>query len=471
MNHYQRFSFFILFAIVSLPNLSADVLDDFVESQIKERRIPGLSLAVIREGKVIRAAGYGMANLEHQVSATKDTVYEIGSISKQFAAEAIMLLVEDGKLKLEDPITKHLPSNASKAWDAIRIRDLLRHTTGLKDWTEVKEFSYRRQYTPEEFIDLVREFPLEFQPNDNWRYSNTNLPLIGIVIEQTTGQKYEQFVTDRILHHFMFPSIRFHDQHKIISQRASGYVLRNDQLEHGEPFRPKIIASSGGVLANAVDLAQWWEANLNGKLLKRDSLEELLSPTKLSDGRSVAHGLSIFFDSFNGHKMIHHHGSTVGGFGSVVRHFPIEKLTIAVIGNLEDGGWGAEYISKRVADHYIPGCFIGGLSEIEDEVGSKIAEAHLSLLQEIAEHKTSEMLATQYAPKITKEFREKTAKNISTLKRFVYLGKESIGGHHFVLDNGWTEASYFKMTTADRILYYHFRCYDGGKVGLVFAED
>ncbi len=260
MSPYHCLSLAVLFTIVLVPSLQADAVDDMIAAQIMERRVPGLSLAVIRDGKVIRTAGYGLANVEHRVPATKDTVYEIGSISTQFAAEAIMLLVEEGKLKLDDPITSYLPSNAPQTWNAIRIGDLLRHTTGLKDWTEVKEFSYRRQYTPEEFIDLVRDFPLEFQPSHDWKYSNTNLPLIGIIIAHASEKGYEQFVTERILHQLNFPSICFHDQQRIISQRASGYVLRNGHLEHGEPFRPKVIASSGGVLANVVDLAQWWEA-------------------------------------------------------------------------------------------------------------------------------------------------------------------------------------------------------------------
>ncbi|MEQ1825280.1 MAG: hypothetical protein ABL921_05015 [Pirellula sp.] len=173
----------------------------------------------------------------------------------------------------------------------------------------------------------------------------------------------------------------------------------------------------------------------------------------------------------DGKVMMHHHGSTVGGFGSVVRHFPDEKLTLAVMCNLEDGGWCAEYIAKRVANRYISGSFIGGLSAIGDDAGSKIADVHLKLLREVADNQNPEQLASSYAPKISKAFRDQTAKNIDSLKSFVYLGKEPIGLHHFVLDNGWTEARYFKMTTRDRILYYHFRCYQDGKVGLIFSED
>ncbi len=461
----------LLWFVASISTASADWIDDFIAEQLKERKIPGLSIAVIRDGEVLKAAGYGMAKLEFQVPATKETVYEIGSISKQFAAEAVMLLVDEGKLDLDKSITEYLPSNAPESWKPISVRNLLNQTSGLKDWTEVKEFSYRREYTSEEFIDLVSAFPLEFQPNDDWKYSNTNLPLVGIIVERVSQKSYEAFVSERIFAPLGLPSIQFNHNSKIVSGRASGYVLRDDRLEQGEPFRPKIIAPSGGVLANAVDLARWWETMLQGRLLKATSLEQMLLPTKLNNGKSVSHGFAFFIDTFNGHKMIFHHGSTVGGFGSVVRYFPNEKLTIAVIGNLEDGGFGPEYISKRIANVYIPGSYIGGLTKSEDSESSQLELVHLELLREIAENKPSSMLTAEYAPRITPEFRESTASNLTSLLTFEFLGRERIGDDHFIFDRSLTEARYFKMSTGNRTHYYHFRCRDDGKFGAIFSEE
>lgn len=209
----------------------------------------------------------------------------------------------------------------------------------VKDWTEVKEFSYRREYTHEEFVDLVKNFPLQFAPNENWLYSNTNLPLIGIIVERASGESFEELVTRRIFKPLGFPTIRFKHQEDVVTDRASGYVLRNDQLKNGEPFRPRVIAASGGVLASAVDLARWWEAVFKQRVVKKDSLDQMLQPTVLKDGRSVAHGFAFFSDSFNGHRVVQHFGSTVGGFGSIVRYFPKEDVTVAVIGNLEDADW------------------------------------------------------------------------------------------------------------------------------------
>ncbi len=460
--------FIIFLLIFGFSTIKADSIDKFVDEQIKERKIPGLSVAVIKDGKVIKATGYGFVNLELQVLANKDTVYEIGSISKQFASEALMLLVEDGKINLDDSINKYLPANAPATWQKITVRNLLNHTSGLKDWTEIKEFSYRREYSAEEFIALVKDFPLNFQPKDNWTYSNTNLPLIGIIVEKASGKTYEDFVTESILKPLNLPSIRFKHQEDVVTNRATGYVLRNGAWKNGEPFRPKVIAASGGILANAVDLAKWWEAVLQGRVVKQNSLEQMLSPTKLNDGRSVAHGFAFFTDSFNGHKVVQHFGSTVGGFGSIVKYYPQEKLTVAVIGNLEDGGFGAEYIAKRVANVYIPGAFVGGLKEISD---TKQTEKALQILKDIAENKTPETLSANFAAKVSETFRKQLAENLKQMKSFAYLGNEKIGEDHFMLDATAAEFFRYKMTLTTKTVYYHFRMNKEGKIGWIVFED
>ncbi len=140
MQHFRKLACVLATLLCLIASVSADSLDDFIRSEIAKRRIPGLSVAVIRDGKVLRETGYGFSNLELRTPASSSTVYEIGSISKQFAAEAIMLLVEDGKLKVDDPITKYLPSNAPAIWQKISIRNLLTHTSGLKDWTEINKY-------------------------------------------------------------------------------------------------------------------------------------------------------------------------------------------------------------------------------------------------------------------------------------------------------------------------------------------
>lgn len=460
----------ILFAlfVASITSVRADWIDNFVKDTMTKRKIPGLSLAVIKDGKLVKAQGYGFANLELQVPATKDTLYEIGSISKQVASEAVMLLVEDGKINLDDSINKYLPANAPPIWQRITVRDLLNHTSGLKDWTEIKEFSYRREYTAEEFIELVRPFPLLFEPREDWRYSNTNLPLIGIIIENASGKPFEEFVVERIFKPLNLPSIRFKHQEDVVPNRAAGYVLRNDAWKNGEPFRPKVIAPSGGVLASAIDLARWWEAVLQGRVVKQASLEQMLRPAKLNDGRSVSHGFAFFTNTFNGNKFIFHAGSTVGGFGSMVYYFPKDKLTVAVIGNLEDGGFGAEYIAKRVFNFYIPGTYVGGLKEIIDVETTQNA---LQILKDIADGKSPASLSANFASTVSDAFRKQLADNLKQMKSFAYIGSEKIGENHFMLDAAASEFFRYKMTLANKTVYYHFRINKDGKIGWITFEE
>lgn len=459
-----------MFILCSVVTSRADSLDNFVRETILKRTIPGLSIAVLRDGKVIKNTGYGIANLELQSPASRDTVYEIGSISKQFAAEAVMLLVEDGKIDLDNPITNYLPDNAPNIWQKITVRNLLNHTSGLKDWTEIKEFSYRREYSAEQFIDLVKSFPLQFTPNETWLYSNTNLPLIGIIVARASGTSFENFVTERIIQRLNLPTIRFRHQEDIVENRATGYVLRNNVLKNGEPFRPEIVAPSGGILASALDLAKWWQAILQGHIVKPASLEQMLSPTKLNNGTTVAHGFAFFTDTFNGQKTIQHFGSTVGGFGSIVRYYPKEKLTLAVIGNLEDGGFGAEYIAKRVADYYIPGAFGAGMKRSPDLTPNQTRD-HLQILEAIAAHKDSDALSANYSAKISEPFRQQLAENLKQMKSFVYLGSEPVTADHFILDPTLVDIQHYKMTLSNRTVYYHFRIDKNQKIGWIVFED
>lgn len=220
----------VAFIILCSPLLAQstqkpDEVDQYVEAFIKKRGIPGLSLAVVRDGKLVKAAGYGLANLELNVPAKPETVYEIGSISKHFTAEAILLLAEEGKLKLDDPLSKYL-SEAPEAWKPITLRHILAHTSGLKDWEAANALSYRREYTPEEFIKLMAPFPLDFTPGEKWAYSNTGYPLLGVVIERASGQPFEAFMTERIFKPLGMNATRFNHPSHIVPNHAGAECSR-----------------------------------------------------------------------------------------------------------------------------------------------------------------------------------------------------------------------------------------------------
>src|SRR5262249_16799766 len=152
-------------------------------SQVASRRVPGLSVAVVRDGKVVFAKGYGMANLELSVPATPETVYELASVSKQFTATAVMMLGEEGKLKLDDSIARDL-AKTPEAWRAVTVRNLLNHTSGIKDYLNTKGLSLRKDYSNDELVGMVAGLALDFPPGEKWSYSNTNYLLLGMLIEK-----------------------------------------------------------------------------------------------------------------------------------------------------------------------------------------------------------------------------------------------------------------------------------------------
>src|SRR5215470_17350228 len=175
----------------------SDKINDYVSAQMRQLHIPGLSLAIVRDGRIIKAQGYGFANLELKAGATKETVYEIGSNTKQFTAAAIMMLVEDGKVHLEDPITNYFPE-APEAWRTITIRHLLSHTSGIQNhvavphWMDVFKTDLAFETSParDELLKMFFKLPLEFQPGETWAYDNTGYYLLGIIIEKVTGKSY-----------------------------------------------------------------------------------------------------------------------------------------------------------------------------------------------------------------------------------------------------------------------------------------
>jgi CubicO group peptidase (beta-lactamase class C family) len=177
-----------------------DEVDRYLQAQIRALHIPGLSLAVVRDGTVVKAAGYGFANLELEARATPQTVYEIGSLTKQFTAAAVLLLVEEGRIDLEDPIRRYLPE-APDAWGRLSVRHLLTHTAGIQNhvavpgWTGVFKTSLLGETTParDELLRMFFELPFEFEPGETWAYDNTGYYLLGVIVERVSGKRLWQF--------------------------------------------------------------------------------------------------------------------------------------------------------------------------------------------------------------------------------------------------------------------------------------
>ena len=445
-----------------------DDVDRYVEAFIKKRNIPGLSLAVVRDGKLIKAAGYGLANVELNVPATPETVYEIGSISKHFTAEAIMLLVEDGKLGLDDMLGKYL-KDPPPAWNGITLRHLLTHTSGLKDWEAANVLSYRREYTADEFIKLMSPFPLDFPPGEQWAYTNTTYPLLAMVIERASGKNFEEFMAERIFKPLGMSATRFNHPSHIIPNHAGGYLEEGGRLQKGEPLRPQVIAASGGMLTTALDMAKWEKVFYTERLLKQASLEQMQTPVRLNSGATFNSGLGLFLDSFRGHRLILHNGSTIGGFSAVFYSYPDDKLTVIVLCNIDRGN-AVNVIATRIASFYGPKLTISALPEQPDP-SPETSQRLLQMLSTLAQGKESELLSKEWGRLISQATRAKIADQLRDFKRLAFLETETPNKKLERLGVNVKQINRYKLLSGQRIIYYTFELGEDGRVARLFFEE
>jgi D-alanyl-D-alanine carboxypeptidase len=348
------------FLILALGSARADKVDDYVEKQRQQLHLPGVSLAVVRDGQLIKLRGYGLANLELNVRATEDTVYEIGSNTKQFTAAAVMMLVEEGKINLYDKLTKYFPE-APESWSGITVRHLLSHTSGIQnhvavpDWLNVFKTSITSKTTParDELLKMFFKLPLEFQPGETWSYDNTGYYLLGIIIEKTSGKSYWEFLAERIFHPLGMTATRSTEPQPIVPNRASGYEWVNDHFENRPILAPFIAFSAGSILSTVKDMAKWDAALYSEKLLKESSLHQVWAVTKTNDGADAPfdYGFGWFISHYHGHRLVQHTGGTPG-FSSLIYRFLDDKLTIILLTNHSDRI--VDQFAVDLAGMYIP---------------------------------------------------------------------------------------------------------------------
>ena len=334
----------LLAELAASISVKGDEIDHYISAQMRKLHIPAVSLAIVRDARVTKAQGYGLANLELKAPATKDTVYEIGSTSKQFTAVAIMMLVEEGKIHLKDPVTKYF-QEAPQTWRGITIQHLLTHTSGIQNhvavphWLDVFRTNLAFETTPprDELLKMFFKLPLEFQPGESWAYDNTGYYLLGIIIEKASGKSYWQFLDERVFKPLGMNATRSTDPRPIVPNRASGYEWNTDHFENRPVLLPAIAFSAGSLLSTVEDMVKWDAALSSEKLLTKASLNQIWTATLTNHGADAPfnYGFGWFVDSYHGHRVVQHSGGTPG-FSSVIYRFVDDKLTIIVLTNHSD---------------------------------------------------------------------------------------------------------------------------------------
>jgi CubicO group peptidase (beta-lactamase class C family) len=232
-----------------------DPIDQYIQTVMKERQIPGLALLIARDGKIVRAKGYGFSNVELQAPVKPETLFQSGSMGKQFTATAVMKLVEQGKVQLDDPLTKYF-KDAPPSWKNVTVRELLSHTGGFTDYP--KNFNFHLDRTEDELLKVVESLPLAFPPGTKWSYANLGYLTLGVLIHRVSGQFYGDFLRDQVFEPLGMTTTRIINEDDIIPNRAAGYRLVKRQLKNQEWVSPLLNTTADGSLYFSIlDLAKW----------------------------------------------------------------------------------------------------------------------------------------------------------------------------------------------------------------------
>jgi D-alanyl-D-alanine carboxypeptidase len=336
-----------------------DSLDAYVAALMVERRIPGLSLAVVKEGRVIKAGHYGVANVELGAPVNDKTSFMIASMSKAFTAAGLLVLVDEGKVTLDDPVTKYL-DGLPATWADITLRRLLNHTAGLHDdwgtWSADREGGnefFLTRTTNEEFLHALIEEPLLFAPGERVSYGCGPF-VVGMVIEKIAGMPYARFMRERVFEPLGMDHTMISEALTVVPHRASGYRLVDGALERGFRISPAAEARGDvGVLTTALDMAKWDAALSDTRLLSRSSLDAMFAPVVLNDGTMSVSGLGWFAWPVRGYRSVAHSGGFRTGFSSTIERYLHHELTIIVLTNLWEA-FDEGAIGSVVASFYDP---------------------------------------------------------------------------------------------------------------------
>jgi D-alanyl-D-alanine carboxypeptidase len=310
---------------------------------------PGAAVIVVRDGQVILRKGYGMANLELGVPVAPEMVFRLGSITKQFTAVAILMLVDEGRVTLSDDITKFLPSFPTHG-QAITIERLLTHTAGIKNYTEMPEFPswWRDDRSLDELIGLFKDQPLDFAPGEKWAYSDSGYVLLGAVIEKASGTSYAEFIQQRIFGPLGMAHSYYDATEQVVPGRVAGYARTQAGYAHAAYLSMTLPYAAGSLAASVDDLARWDAALYTDKLVKQATLKRAFQPAILNHGQPTGYGFGWEIGGYEGHSFSEHNGG-INGFSTQMIRLSEDNVYVAILTNCENcrGSLGA--LAFRIA--------------------------------------------------------------------------------------------------------------------------
>lgn len=342
----QFLSIVLQLLLITPAFAQTDEVDDYVHAEMQKRNIPGLALAVVKDGEIIKTKGYGLANVELKVPVTTETVFKIGSVSKPIIAMGIMSLVEEGKISLDDKVSRYLDGTPN-AWREITIRHLLSHTSGIV--REAPGFDSAKIQADADVIKTAYPLPLTFAPGEKYEYCNVGYFSLAEIIRRVTGKPWAEFLSERIFRPLGMNATRTTVFDEIVPNRANAYSFQNGKLRNAEVYLA--LRPSGAFLSTIMDLAALGGALDSPGFLSPETRTLMWTPFKLNDGANSVYGLGWALDEVNGHKRIRHAGS-LNGFKSEFARFANDRVSVIVLTNLNEAA--PNEIAVGVAAFYIP---------------------------------------------------------------------------------------------------------------------
>jgi CubicO group peptidase (beta-lactamase class C family) len=330
-----------------VPDGVIEAIDKIAAEDIDQKKVASYAVAVVKDGNLALARGYGYSDLENDVPATAETVYRLGSITKQFTATAIMQLAEAGKLSVDDELTKFLPDFPTQG-NKVKVHHLLTHTSGIKSYTSLPGFrkQSRLDFSHDEMLAMFKDEPFDFEPGAKWGYSNSGYYLLGMIIEKASGTSYGEYLQEHIFRPLGMSATRYGDTEPLIRHRAQGYRLENGRLVNDHPMSMSAPGAAGALVSNVLDMVKWHQALEGDSLLSSAAFEKMYCKVKLTIGIERPYGYGWQLGELGGH-LRQGHGGGINGFSTMIGRYPKERLCVIVLANTSTANAGA--LESRIA--------------------------------------------------------------------------------------------------------------------------
>ncbi len=441
-------------------SIAADPIDDYVQSEMQKQGIPGLSVLIVRKGDVTKLKGYGLANVEHKAPVSADTIFQSGSVGKQFTAAAILLLSQRGKLSLDDPLAKHF-TQAPSSWHRITIRQLLSHTSGLKDYEGNDELDLHRDYTEEELLHIAMHLPIEFEPGTQWSFSNSGYVVLGILISQLAEEHWSDFVKKHIFEAVGMNTAQVITESDIVPNRAAGYERGKDgQLVNQAWVAPSLNRIGDGALYFSVrDLAAWDTALRSRKLLSRESYAAWWTPIAINESLTYPHGFGWDIEDQRGRRVFQHSGSWQG-FSSFIARYVDNDITIAVLANVNDAQ--ASIIAHQIAGLVEKNLMLPDIDSPGAGEDKRRTQRLRGVLEAWASWRKSEYMADALANTLSRNAweasdRREIGEQIRQATNFVWLADDDVADQSMRRRGEKVERiAYFALETPEKRIRYRF---------------